>query len=1126
MSFFQWRRFNFFDIAKDVENGTISSQLGEENVITCATSGRGNVVLGDLKGTIWRIINRHWEVVNFPGWDGKVEELLQPRQSPYLLGLGLEGFVRCLKVWNLDKVDKAGTPELVRCSRLTRPGSQSEPVILAVSENLMLMGVGYDDGGVVLYRGDCTREKGYKVKVLIEQGTQVTGMAFKAVESGIYLYIATTADVLMFNVSVKDRETRSVLDSLGCSSKGLCVAPLNHADTHFVTGQSDAIYCYNPEGRGQCYAFEGKKRLLNWFRGYLTVVSDEGLEKATVTVFDVQNKFIGFSAPVKPVLTVLSEWGSIFLVTQDGKLHQLVEKDTQAKLALLFKKNFYDVAIKIARNQQYDAEGLVDIFRQYGDHLYAKGDQTGAIEQYVKTIGTLEPSYVIQKFLDAQKIHNLTAYLQALHRKGLASEDHTTLLLNCYTKLKDCSKLDEFIMTKDREVDFDVDIAINVCRQAGYCKHAMALAEKHQKHDLYLKIVLENEIDHRQALRYISGLPMSEAYVHMKKYGSVLIQNVPSESTEFLKTMCVAGLSEGFECSPEEFIHLFINDQEAMVDFLEHLVTSLPVVSKTVYNTLIEYQIYSFAATADHELKAIKEKKIMDLLKSDSEKYSSDQALVLCQLSNFQPGLLYLYQKAELYDQILKHHFASGNYDAGITACRRFGPQNPQLWVTALQNIAQASGAEVPQHQFKEVLDNIEKYRLLSPLLVVSTLSSCPTATLGVVRDYLLRTLSAEERSIDEDKRVIEQYKADSQKIREKIDKLTNSVTIFQSTKCSACNHALELPTVHFLCQHGYHQHCFQSFSDSDKECPACHQDNKKILDILKSQEAGRNHHDQFHAQLEKAEDGFSIVAEYLGRGLFTQPISLPDIPSLPARPGAGNHGLAENMTGLAVTEGRLRAQQGRSSPSPDMPSEGRVRMETRGGGMVTAPSEGRMRMDNRGGGVVTAPSVSEGRMRAEVRGQTYNDPSEGRLRAGQASQAGVAVPSDARMRLSQHRGTPNKYDVKPGMGYNHSPIGSLTANLTVAPASRQSFKPSPEPQVPRKEDIAAPNHFGETINPFGTPDSNESFGSDNPFAGNSPRRGKSPRRSMSPLAKEAVEANPFGENGEDYNEELNPFAD
>ena len=156
--------------------------------------------------------------------------------------------------------------------------------------------------------------------------------------------------------------------------------------------------------------------------------------------------------------------------SQEGKIHQLSEKETQDKLNLLFKKNFYDVAIKIAKNQHVDSEGLVDIFRQYGDHLYAKGDTGGAIEQYIKTIGVLEPSYVIQRFLDAQKIHNLTAYLQALHRKGLASEDHTTLLLNCYTKLKDSAKLDEFIMTKDREVDFDVDIAITVCRQAGYCR--------------------------------------------------------------------------------------------------------------------------------------------------------------------------------------------------------------------------------------------------------------------------------------------------------------------------------------------------------------------------------------------------------------------------------------------------------------------------------------------------------------------------------------------------------------------------------------------------------------------------------------------------------------------------------
>ena len=33
---------------------------------------------------------------------------------------------------------------------------------------------------------------------------------------------------------------------------------------------------------------------------------------------------------------------------RDGRLIQLVEKDLQSKLEILFKKNFYDVAIKVS----------------------------------------------------------------------------------------------------------------------------------------------------------------------------------------------------------------------------------------------------------------------------------------------------------------------------------------------------------------------------------------------------------------------------------------------------------------------------------------------------------------------------------------------------------------------------------------------------------------------------------------------------------------------------------------------------------------------------------------------------------------------------------------------------------
>jgi hypothetical protein len=56
-------------------------------------------------------------------------------------------------------------------------------------------------------------------------------------------------------VGKKDRETRLVLDNLGCE-RDLWTATVNYADAHLITGQRDALYFYNPEGRGQCYVFE------------------------------------------------------------------------------------------------------------------------------------------------------------------------------------------------------------------------------------------------------------------------------------------------------------------------------------------------------------------------------------------------------------------------------------------------------------------------------------------------------------------------------------------------------------------------------------------------------------------------------------------------------------------------------------------------------------------------------------------------------------------------------------------------------------------------------------------------------------------------------------------------------
>lgn len=109
-------------------------------------------------------------------------------------------------------------------------------------------------------------------------------------------------------------------------------------------------------------------------------------------------------------------------------------------------------------------------------------------------------------------------YLQELHSLGLANSDHTTLLLNTYTKLKDVSRLDNFIKTESRrstinangeeteELPFDLETAIRVCRQAGYFDHASYLAKKYERHEDYLRIQIEDAGSYKEALMYLRRL--------------------------------------------------------------------------------------------------------------------------------------------------------------------------------------------------------------------------------------------------------------------------------------------------------------------------------------------------------------------------------------------------------------------------------------------------------------------------------------------------------------------------------------------------------------------------------------------------------------------------------------------
>ncbi|CAH8298977.1 unnamed protein product [Schistosoma turkestanicum] len=191
------------------------------------------------------------------------------------------------------------------------------------------------------------------------------------------------------------------------------------------------------------------------------------ITSGTIVIQDYNNKFVAGEFHFNYFQALFIEWNGIYLVCGDECFNQstkeifnnkdenivattskmicLTEKDTQIKLDMLFSKKNFNLAIELARSQHFDENELAHIYWRYADHLYNQKDYDAAIRQYIKTIGKLEASFVIQRFLEGSHIIQLTTYLEALKDRNLSTSDHLILLLNCYCRLQDVDKIEQFV---------------------------------------------------------------------------------------------------------------------------------------------------------------------------------------------------------------------------------------------------------------------------------------------------------------------------------------------------------------------------------------------------------------------------------------------------------------------------------------------------------------------------------------------------------------------------------------------------------------------------------------------------------------------------------------------------------
>ncbi|CAK96885.1 uncharacterized protein An11g00940 [Aspergillus niger] len=909
--------------------------LTSSDIISLST-GSANIFLGSSDGFV-HIISTNFKLVrSFRASEtGSIAHIKQIEGTSLLVTITEDlPSEAALKVWALDKSEKkTGTP---RCLSTTHVQN---------ARRMFPVAVGFANGSVTIIRGDLIHDRGARQRIVFESEEPITGLV---VQSGPVstLYISTTNRILALVISGRGQgQPARVLDDMGCAVG--CLS-LDRDTGDVLVAREDAIYTYGPHGRGPSYAFESRKDSITTFKDYVALVcpprdttakpdtlrnmgvgqADDIFKTTTFTLLDTDLKFIAHSESlVSSVKNIFVEWGDLFLLTTDGKLYRYREKSLQQKLEILYQRNLYILAINLAQKTGVDTLQQNAIYRKYGDFLYQRGDYDTAMQQYLRAIDNTEPSQVIRKYLDTQRIHNLIEYLEELHDHDRATVDHTTLLLNCYAKLKDTGKLDAFIKAPG-ELKFDLETAIAMCRQGGYFEQAAYLATKYGENDMVVDILIEDSKKYAEAVEYIWRLDPELAYHNLMKYARVLLSNCPEKTTElfikyykgqytpkteveapsmehqaqptstlqslaaFLPLSLInasAGSKPEVEAPPaedkatEELVEYqipkprtafsaFVGHPDEFISFLEALIQqdNLKEDDKIdLYTTLFEMYLDTASRQKDAAQKVEWEDKAKKLIEGKDIPISTSSVLLLSDLSGFREGSTLVREQEGLLSDIFRSFTSAKDTQGAIKALKRYGPEKPQLYVDALTYFASSPQIlEEAGDELDAVLKKIDEGGLMTPLQVIQTLSNNAVVTMGRLKKYLSDNIERERKEISTNRRLISSYSTETENKRKELEQLGSKPVVFQARRCMSCGGALDLPTVHFLCKHSFHQRCLNRV-DEDAECPACAPQNSTIKAIRKRQVESADQHDLFKGELQRSKDRFGVVSEFFGRGVM-----------------------------------------------------------------------------------------------------------------------------------------------------------------------------------------------------------------------------------------------------------------
>lgn len=553
-----WRQFQLFEFTpiRDPNVESDDSLYSDSSLSSiCATN----------KYLVIAVNNAYIKVINLDNLtlvrtfmaydiDYRIGFIKRLEKSDLIVTLGeKQGSPSVIKLWDLNKIIHLETVEdsifKFQTQVMVVNGDDSYPVsCFLFNFDLTCLAIGYTNGKVILVRGDLLRDRGSKQRVIYESNDPITGIHFNSIED--LLYVTTTSKILTIPTTGRNqgKPARILSNKTGID--------LNCSDTDrdsLIVGTPDSIRFYNHIHKTNSFTFEvPKSKVHRVSKNSLLIVSsqDEDIltssKKKLVTrilILDLKNKHISFNLviPNNLVSNVFELQNDIYLLTNDGMLYKIHEKPINQQIEVILQRELFPIAYKLAEQAKMPKDVLLRIQNLYGEFLFNKQRFEDSIDVFIGCLdlfGEDKDDFIMNtiiKFKDVSNISNLTKFLYKLYEINIASNDHITLLLCCYCKLKLTDDLDKFILNfDDKFQDLNFQLIINLFKECGYFNQVIKLLYKLNQPSSIVDIQLNDLHKPKECLEYIKCLPIDDLLLILIDHSKSLLDYCPIETTELL----------------------------------------------------------------------------------------------------------------------------------------------------------------------------------------------------------------------------------------------------------------------------------------------------------------------------------------------------------------------------------------------------------------------------------------------------------------------------------------------------------------------------------------------------------------------------------------------------------------